>query len=112
MNNFEDASQNEQGKEHIPAREEILAQIHERCESAEIIRELADTDGVYLLEAREQGKKPGEFTDYIYQRKGTFPGHNDAEKTVLEKVYFEDDMPCGGDIIAEYDDTTRTWIEK
>lgn len=111
MSNHEGIPKNERGNERIPSREDVLAQIQKRYEKAEVLRELADADGIYLLEVREPGEKTGEFTDYVYQRKGKFPGGNEAANTVLEKIYFVDDIPCGGDIIAEYDSGTGEWIE-
>ncbi len=103
---------NESMLEKIPSRENILVEIRKRCEGATVVRELSDHDGIYLLEAREQGDKPGEFTDYIYQRRGSFPNKNAATTTVLERVFFENDIPCGGDVLAEHDDATGEWVNK
>ena len=101
----------EQGNERIPTREDILAQIRTRCEGAAVIRELSDTEGVYLLETRKQGEKPGESTEYTYQRKGVFPNKIESAATVLQVFYCADDVPLSGEIIAEYDTATGEWIE-
>ncbi|MDO8302487.1 MAG: hypothetical protein Q7T18_04510 [Sedimentisphaerales bacterium] len=112
MSNSEDMPKIEQGKEHIPTGEQVMEQIKRRCEKAEFVRELKDDKGnIYLFEAQELGEKSGEFTLYAYQRAGTF-GKNSAAATVIEKVYFENDMPVGGDIVAEHNDATGEWVEK
>ena len=111
MTNPEETAKAEQGKERIFTGEEVMEQIRKHCEKAEFLRELKDGDGIYLFEAKEPGEKSGEYTIYLYKRKGTF-GKNSAAKTVLEKVYFENDIACGGDTIANYDEATGEWIEK
>lgn len=111
MNNPEDLPKVEQGSEHIPTREDVLAEIKKWCEKGEVVKELSDERGVYILEIIEPGEKSGESTLYAYQRAGTF-GKNSAVATVIEKVYLVDDIPVGGDIIAEHNDATGEWIEK
>ena len=111
MTNPEEVLKAEQGGERIFTGEEIMEQIKKRCEKAEFLRELKDGDGIYLFEAKEPGEKSGEYTIYLYKRKGTF-GKNSAAKTVIEKLYFENDFPCGGDTIADYDEATGEWVEK
>lgn len=99
-------------KERIFTGEEVMAEIKKLAEKAEFVRELKDENGdTYLFEAQEPGKESGEFTLYAYQREGTF-GKNSAAATVLEKVYFENDIPVGGDIVAEYDKVKDAWVEK
>jgi hypothetical protein len=111
MHSPEEINKKEQGIEGIPSRENIIAQIQKYYEGATILRELSDEEGIYLLEANELGEKEGESTLYLYQRIGNF-GKNAAAKTVIEKIYFKNDIPYGGDIIAEYDEATGEWIEK
>lgn len=113
MNNSESFPKIEQGNEHILTGAEVMDKIKKFSEKAEFVRELKDEEGnTYLFEAQEPGEKSGEFTLYAYQREGTF-GKNSAAATVLEKVYLDaDGIPCGGDIVAEYDKATGAWVEK
>jgi len=101
---------NEHGSERIPTREDILTQIQKRCEGAELFQELSDDDGIYLLFARKQDEKPGEFTELIYQRKGEFPS-SASPVTCLEKVCYRDNEPYWGENVAEYDSATGEWID-
>ena len=110
MNHSEDISKIEQGNERIPPREDVVAQIRKCCEGAQVFRELSDERGLYLLEAGEPGESSGESTHYEYHRVGTF-GKNSYAVTLIEKIYFVDNIPRGGDIIAEYDHGTGEWIE-
>ena len=102
----------ERDAECILTREDILGEIRRRSERAEVIREPADDDGIYLLEASEEGESAGESTHYIYKRKGIFPDKNEAVRTVLEKVYFINDVACGGCTLANYDNAMGEWVEK
>lgn len=111
MNNFEEKAQVESSAEKILTGEEVMEQIKKRFDRAEFVRELKDEDGVYLLEAQERGKNPGEFTLYVYQRVGNF-GKYSSIATILEKLYFENDIPVGGDSVAEYDNSTGVWTDK
>lgn len=111
MHNPGEINKKEQGIEGIPSRENIIAQIQKHHKGATVLRELSDGKGIYLLEVSESGEKAGESTLYLYQRIGNF-GKNAAAKTVIEKIYFKNDIPYGGDIIAEYDEATGEWIEK
>ena len=111
MNNFEDGAKIEGSAEKILTGEEVMEQIKKRFDKAEFVRELKDENGLYLLEAQERGETSGEFTLYVYQRKGNF-GKYSSIATTLEKVYFENDGPIGGDLIAEYDISTGEWIDK
>ncbi len=112
MNGPDSFPKNERGRERIPSREDILAQIRKRHEGGQVLRELADGEGIYLLEVRTQEKVSGEYTLYVYQRKGTFPNRNEAANTVLEEVYFVNGNPCGGNIVAEFDTAIGEWEER
>ncbi len=100
----------QEGKEteHVLSREEVLEAITQHVEGYTIERELSDAEGVYLLEARVVGEKPGEVTEYRYQRKGEF-GRNQSLQTAIHVAYYEDDMPVGGTTIANYNETTGEW---
>jgi len=64
---------------------------------------------LYLLEARVEGKEKGEVTEYGYMRKGRFPNHNEASETAINVVYYQDEMPVGGDKVAVYNSETDEW---
>lgn len=103
--------EHEGSPERIPSREEVLVEIRKRCQEAEVFNELSDEEGIYVLEARMAGEASGEFTDYVYQRKGVFPGGYGAASTVLERIDCVDGEPCGGEIVAEYNSATGEWTE-
>ena len=92
----------------VLSREEVLEAIWQHVEGYTIERELSDTEGVYLLEARVAGEKPGEVTEYRYQRQGEF-GRNQSLQTVIHVTYYEGDMPVGGTAVANYNEETDTW---
>jgi hypothetical protein len=102
-------SRQERSVESIPTKEEVLLEIAKHCENPTIKRELSDEKGVYLLEAEVPGEKPGETTEYIYQRKGEFSNGSKAEETIINVAYFEDGIPVGGQSVAEYDPKTKAW---
>ena len=71
-------------------------------------RILEDDKGVYLFELSVL-KKNGESVVYSYNREGNFPECQSGTTTVY-KVYFEGDMPVGGDVIADFVD--HRWVMK
>jgi len=105
MNNIEKVP------EHIPTKEEVLSVILKHAENPVFVRELSDEQGPYLFEFKVEGKKPGEVTEFTYTRKGTFPNQNAAAETVINVVYYEDEMPVGGNSVANYNNATGEWME-
>ncbi len=78
-------------------------------ENAELVHELSDEKGLYLLEVKTEGKKPGEVIQYEYMRKGRFPNQNEASETSIEVMYYQDGNPIGGDTIAKFNEATGEW---
>lgn len=101
----------EKGPERILTKAEVIEIITRYAENATLVRELSDEQGLYLLEAKIKGKKPGEIIQYQYMRRGIFPNHNEASETALHVVYYQDEMPVGGDKIAVYKSETGEWKE-
>jgi len=101
----------EKGPERIPIKEEVMEVISRFEKATTFVRELSDEQGLYLLEVQAEGKEPGEVTQYRYQRKGTFPNHNESLETVIQVVYYQDEIPVGGTNIAEYKSETGQWEE-
>jgi hypothetical protein len=99
----------EKGPEKIPTRDEVLEVISSIAESAEIVRELSDEQGLYLLEAKIECDTPGETTQYEYIRKGRYPDGNQSAATVIHIVYYENEMPVGGHNVADYNYNTGKW---
>ncbi len=99
----------ETGPEYIPTKEEILSQF-ERLIDGEytLTNQLEDERGVYYVEAIGPGESEGEQTEYIYIRKG---GHVGARSTttVIQVVYYEGDLPVGGDTLANLVD--GEWVD-
>ncbi len=105
-------NQFEYGPEHTPTREEIMAIITRFVESPEklaIIRELSDQEGVTLLDMRIEGEKPGETTEYLYQRKGIMPNGVMTSWTSIEVSYYEDGQIVNGKRIAVYNYENSEW---
>jgi hypothetical protein len=100
----------EKGPEQILSKEEVLEAISRYAENAEIVRELSDENGLYLLEAKILGEKPGEITQFEYMRKGTFPNHNESVETAIHKVFYENEIPVGGESVAVFKPETGEWI--
>lgn len=101
----------EKGPERILSKEEVMEVISRYAENAEMVRELSDEQGLYLLEVKVPGEKEGETTQYEYMRKGRFPNHNEASETALHKVYYDGEMPVGGDKVAIYNPETGEWTD-
>ncbi len=97
--------ENEPNPERILSREEVLSELRSRCEGLEMGRELADADGIYLLEMMS----PDKARRYIYQRKGLFAGKIGSAGTTLRS----EDMDDGySRTIADYDPATGEWIDQ
>ena len=101
----------EKGHERILTKEEVMEVIVRYAENTTFVRELSDEQGLYLLEVKIEGKKQGDSIQYQYMRKGIFPNHNEALETALHVVYYQDEMPVGGDKIAVYKTETGEWEE-
>lgn len=92
--------------ERVLSREEVLEAIGQHVEDYAIERELSDEEGVYLLEARVAGEKPGEVTEYRYHREGA---SGRSLQTVIYVTYYENDIPVGGTTVANYNKKTGVW---
>ena len=92
----------------VLTKEQVLEAIGQHVEGYVIERELSDAEGVHLLEARVAGEKPGEVTEYRYQRKGEF-GRNQSAQTTIQVAYYENDIPVGGKTVANYNEAIGTW---
>ncbi len=105
----------EAARERILTKEEILEKISTFVENAQFVRELADDKGIYLLEVKKENGITGDFNEYVYKRKGIYPitnskrYSNNGAVTVIEVVYYKDDMPDSGDTLADFDDMTGQW---
>lgn len=101
----------EKGPERIPTKDEVLEMIARIAENAVPVRELSDEQGLYLLETKIEGDTPGETTQYEYRRKGQFPNGNQSLETVIHVVFYQDEVPCGGHDLVNYNSETGEWIE-
>jgi hypothetical protein len=99
----------ETAPEFIPTKEEVLGVIKRHAENASFVRELSDSSGLYLLEAKAGGERSGEFIEYLYLRKGEFPNQNATAATHINVVYYEDGVPVGGSNISNYNEQTGQW---
>lgn len=105
----------EAGPERIPTKEEVMGIIARHAENATFVLERTDEQGIYYLEARCPGEKPGEFNEYTYTRKGAFPGAkhgNQARISTITIVYYDKDgVPVSGTQIADYNHSSQQWEE-
>ncbi|MEK7637972.1 MAG: hypothetical protein AAB375_00900 [Patescibacteria group bacterium] len=105
-------NQFEQSRERIPTREEVLDLIRRRAEGCTVLDERRDERGVYYLEAKSPETRPGEYTVYVYLRKGTYPGGSSSLTTrLMAEEYTHGDVDSGDDI-AELDPATNEWVNK
>ena len=79
------------------------------AERAQMVRELSDEQGLYLLEAVVEGKEPGETISYEYMRKGRFPNNNQASRTAIHRVYYQNGVPISGEDVAILDSSGQ-WV--
>ncbi len=100
----------ERGPEQIPTREQVLKEIARHAEGAAFVRELSDEQGLYLLEVKIEGEKPGEIIQYEYMRKGRFQGVGQSSETAIHVVYYENDVPTNGQKIAIYNAESGEWV--
>lgn len=100
----------QEGKpEQIPTKEEVLEVISRFVENATFVRELSDEQGLYLLEVKADGKKPGEVAEYLYIRKGIHPNRNETAETTIYVTQYEDGMPIAGETLAGHNSETGEW---
>ena len=98
-------SDKEPNLERILSREEVLSELHNRCEKFEVERELADAEGVYLLEVISEDKAKR----YTYQRKGMFAGKIESAGTTLRSEDLDDGYSR---TLADYDPITGEWTDQ
>ncbi len=91
----------EKAHELVPSKQLILEIIRGYAENAEVVREESDELGVYLLDTRVWGENPGEYVQYEYMREGRH-AKGSSLTTVIHKVFYEDDQPCGGHDVATF----------
>ncbi len=99
----------EKSPEKIPTKQEVLDVISRFVENPTIVIELADERGLYSLEVKVEGKKPGETIQYEYLRKGSFPNGYKSTSTVIHVVYREDGKVVWGENVADYNYETGEW---
>lgn len=99
----------EKGPERIPTKEEVLDIINHHVEGAVLVRELHDEQGLYLLEMKVTDKEEGEFSEYLYMRKGNHPNQNETMTTNISVIFYEHGIPVGGNNIAEFIPESGLW---
>ena len=99
----------EQIPERIPTKAEVTEVISRFAENPDFIRELSDEQGLYLLEMKVEGKKPGETIEYQYIRKGEFPNKVASSATEIHILYCQDGVPSSSNLVAVYKSETGEW---
>ncbi len=91
-------------------REEILEAMSQYTEGYSVTRELSDEKGIYLLEVEGPADQEGVVTEYQYKRRNNSP-HNGAVQTVINRVYYQDGVPIGGEPVAHFDEIEGRWVK-
>lgn len=103
----------EKGPERIPTKEEVMEIIVRHPENVSLsvilVRELYDEQGLYLLEAKKEGEKSGEFIEYLYMRKGVYPDKDSTTKSTINILHYKNGEPKTGWNIANYKLDTGEW---
>ncbi len=101
----------EKGPERILSKEEVLEVLNRFESNPTITRELVDENGLYMLEATGPGHKPGVTIEYVYLRKGKFPGFSTPE-TAINRMYYENGVPYTGNTASVYNPTMDQWEDQ
>jgi hypothetical protein len=98
-------------KERIFTAEEIREAIATLVEASTFLtlRELSDQKGLCVYEVQVAGTKEGEYSNFMYIRKGDHGDKNESGDTSIHIAYYEDHIPVGGDKIAVYDEELDIW---
>ncbi len=98
---FEHPNQRESAEKN-PAEEEIRVVFDQYLEGAPFTEseKLSDKDGIYSWQREFQ--KDGARTVVWYQRKGKFPTGHRAADTAVSVIFYDGDMPVGGDVIRQW----------
>ncbi len=97
--------------EWIPTKEIVLEIISRFAENMVITSEKSDDKGLYRLETKLEGDKPGSFTEYLYLRKGNYPDGNSTSATEIHAIHYENDMPCSSDLLSSYNYEAQAWVD-
>jgi hypothetical protein len=99
--------------ERILTKEEVVEIISNWTNGAETVpeftREIVDESGLRIYEVRVNGDKPGEYCEYLFQRKGGGPEGNVAKVSIVSLTFYVDDFPVSGHNIAEFNDESGEW---
>lgn len=99
----------ENNAEKVLTEREVLNVLDEILEGEyEIVRSLADEDGLYLLEVQARDEA-GDIVQYNYVRRNSDP-KNFSTETVIDVVFFMGDIPCGGHPIQKYKE--GVWVKE
>lgn len=107
----------ERKAERIHEQGEILSLMAERISGlpgieelkGKITRELADTEGLYLLELEIPGSMPGQIHEYRYMRAGDHGNQNSSDTSRIDVVLYEDGVPVTSDQLAKFNVVTQSW---
>jgi hypothetical protein len=99
---------NENTAEKIHNEREVLNMFEEIIDGDfEILRNLEDESGLYILEVQSRDEE-GDLVQHNYMRAGTY-AEGFAAETTIDVVFHMGDMPCGGHAVRKYRD--GTWID-
>lgn len=99
--------ENETSPERILSREEILIELHKRCESFDIVLEKSDEQGIYILDV-----KAVDGVIYAYQRKRPLPGQPQGMESAGTTIRVEWADGSYAKTLADYDPISNKWVEQ
>lgn len=100
-----------ENNEPLPSETQVRQAIEKILEDRayEEVRRLEDEVGATLIEF-QGSDEAGDRMDIFYKRSGSYDDQkNIAPSTSIEVVYYIGDVPCGGDVKADFVDGKWVW---
>ena len=100
-----------EGRESLPNETEIRKAI-ERITGDRVyeeMRRLEDETGPTLIEYQSTDEA-GDQLDIFYKRAGNYGANNFAPTCSIEVMYYMGDLPCGGDVKADFVNGEWVWL--
>ena len=94
--------------EYAPTRAEILSELKKFCKNPKVEQEIIDEQGIHSLLEVTGVDEQGKTFLCTFQRGGDF-GRNTSATMRIYSFYPD---TCWGEDLAEYDLTTRQWVQK
>ena len=96
----------------VPSSEEVMAFLEARMgdKEARETKRIVDEEGLKKLVIEVRGEKNGEVTEYTFDRKAAAGSKSGSLKSSISVAFYEDDMPVGGSVLADYEN--GEWVNQ